>query len=365
MKRSAIGAGVVGGVLGGVLMAGWLMFILWLTGAGFWTLLNLITNTFVRSAPLGPKFSVASLVIGLFVHVLMSVLFGTIIALLAWRLPGSRSLVIAGGALFGAVLWAVMQYGIWRAVDAPAARVITPWLFASAHLMFGLMVATVAALVIPDGEGAHAIGARSAVDARRLPGTGPGGRHGYTLTPVAGRLLHEQTLTARNVGGMRTMIYTGAGSALITDENPPQGGIATAPTPVETVVGALCGSIGISFAKAARETGLGYSGIDFEAAFAVDPRSQTRGSDEGGHIEAVAVHAMVRDAQPDAWLHEVGQSALRRCPVSRLLSDAGVAVELTWTAVTPEPPPDEVPRVPFRRRRLADGPTTPGGYRPF
>jgi uncharacterized membrane protein YagU involved in acid resistance len=51
----------------------------------------------------------SSLVIGLVVHVLMSVLFGVIIATAASRLPGSRSLVIAGGALFGAVLWAVMQ----------------------------------------------------------------------------------------------------------------------------------------------------------------------------------------------------------------------------------------------------------------
>jgi hypothetical protein len=39
----------------------------------------------------------------LVVHVLMAVLFGVIIATAASRLPGSRSLVIAGGALFGAV----------------------------------------------------------------------------------------------------------------------------------------------------------------------------------------------------------------------------------------------------------------------
>ena len=186
MGRSAIRIGVFGGILGGVLMAAWLMFFLWLTGAGFWTLLNLITNTFLRSAPLDARFSLSSLVIGLVVHVLMSVLFGVIIATAASRLP-VPSLVIAGGALFGAVLWAVMQYGIWRAVDAPAARVITPWLFSSAHLLFGLMVATVAAIVIPDVEGAHAVGARGALDARRLSGMARGGRHGDLVTPVASR----------------------------------------------------------------------------------------------------------------------------------------------------------------------------------
>jgi hypothetical protein len=361
VDRSAVRTGVVGGILGGVLMAAWLMFFLWLTGAGFWTLLNLITNTFLRSAPLGPRFSLSSLVIGLVVHVLMSVLFGVIIATAASRLPGSRSLVIAGGALFGAVLWAVMQYGIWRAVDAPAARVITPWLFSSAHLLFGLLVATVAAIVIPDVEGAHAVGARGALDARRLSGMARGGRHGDLVTSVAGRVTHEQRLTARNDGGMRTVIYTGAGPGMVTDEIAPLGGFTTAPTPLESVIGALCGSIGVTFAKASRDIGLGYSGIDFEASFALDARSPAGQSETAGHFDAVSLHALVHDAQPSAWLDDVGRTALRRCPVTRLLADAGVAVEMTWSDVPPEPLARQVPQA---RRWLAGQPQSPSGYLP-
>jgi len=64
---------------------------------------------------------------------MMAMLVGTLIAAAASRLPAARSLVIAGGMLFAALVWAVMQYGIWRAVDAPAAQAFTPWVFAVAH----------------------------------------------------------------------------------------------------------------------------------------------------------------------------------------------------------------------------------------
>src|ERR1700753_3420589 len=150
MGRAALRAGAIGGILGGVMMAVWLMFILWLVGTGFWTLLNLIANTFWRGAPLCDTFTWQAVVIGLVVHVLMSVLFGTLIALAAWWLPWPRSLIIAGGALFGPALWLVMQYGIWHAADPAAAQVITPWVFAVAHLIFGVLAAATAAIIRSD-----------------------------------------------------------------------------------------------------------------------------------------------------------------------------------------------------------------------
>jgi hypothetical protein len=57
-----------------------------------------------------------------------------------------------GGMLFTALLWAVMQYGIWRAVDATAARDFTPWVFAVAHLMFGMFAALFAGIAIADAD---------------------------------------------------------------------------------------------------------------------------------------------------------------------------------------------------------------------
>src|ERR1700742_3732840 len=150
MVRGALKAGAIGGIIGGVMMAVWLLIILWLTGTGFWTLLNMITNTVWRSAPLGSKFSRAAVIIGLIVHVLVSCRSGSLIVVAAWRLPGPPSLIIASGALFGPVIWLVMQFGIWHAVDPAAAQVITPWVFAVAHLIFGLLAAATAAIVASD-----------------------------------------------------------------------------------------------------------------------------------------------------------------------------------------------------------------------
>lgn len=150
MKRTVVRVGAAGGMLGGIAMAMWSMVALWLTGGGFWTPLNLIAHTVWRAAPLDARFSAPALVIGLVMHMMMAAIFGTLIALATWRLPGTRSLVIAGGMIFAAVFWAVMQYGVWRAVDSAAARDFTPWVFAIAHLVFGMLTATAAAIMIPD-----------------------------------------------------------------------------------------------------------------------------------------------------------------------------------------------------------------------
>jgi uncharacterized OsmC-like protein len=325
------------------------MFSLWLTGTGFWTLLNLITNTVWRAAPLSARFSVLALVIGLAVHVMMSVLFGVLIAVAAWRLPGARSLVIAGGALFAAVLWAVMQYGIWRAVDPAAAGVITPWVFAVAHLIFGMLAASAAAIVIPDVEAAPAGGRHAMRDAEHIPGPAPSSRQAAMITP--GSVPHWRTLTARNEGSTRTVICTSGGPGMVTDEPAASGETGTTLTPLETVIGALCGCAGVTFARAAHEAGFGYDGIDFEASFTVDHRGLA--GEQGGrpHFGAVRVQAWVRAAEPDAWLEDVARITERRSPVRNLLADAGVAVEMAWTAVPPEVPLPELPEPPAAWRR--------------
>ena len=152
MNAKILRAGIAAGIAGGAVMAIFSMMMLWLAGSGFWTPLNLIAHTFWRAAPLDGTFSGPALVIGMAVHMMMAMLFGTLIAAAAYRLPAARSLVIAGGMLFTAGLWAVVQYGIWRAIDAAAAQAFTPWVFAAAHLLFGMMAASFAAIWITDAD---------------------------------------------------------------------------------------------------------------------------------------------------------------------------------------------------------------------
>jgi uncharacterized OsmC-like protein len=89
-------------------------------------------------------------------------------------------------------------------------------------------------------------------------------------SPAMRSALPRRALTASNDGGMRTVTRTSDGLRLITDEPASRGGISTAPTPLETVIGALCGCSSATFANAAREQGFRYTGIDFGASFTLD-----------------------------------------------------------------------------------------------
>jgi uncharacterized OsmC-like protein len=399
VTKATLRSAAIGGVLGGVMMAVWLMFILWLTGIGFWTLLNLITNTFWRAVPLSGKFSVWALIIGLIVHVIVALIFGSVIALAAWWLPVSRTLIIASGALLGPVIWVIMQYGIWRAVDPAAAQIITPWVFAVAHLIFGVLAAAVAAIIttdekaagstrlIVDGPGpqstpeafrARHAGRHASQDTgqyraqRARPyGTQDTGQYavqatGPQDTQVAGHgtaaagaspppamtsqesraVPHRRLLTARNDGGMRTVIYTSGGPGMVTDEPTARGGTGSALNPLETVLGATCGSIGATFAQVARETGVIYDGINFEASYAADPRGPAGQPGVRPYFETVMIQARIRATRPDSRLADVARATERRCPVRNLMADAGVRVELRWSAVSPETPSPEMQETP-------------------
>ena len=158
----ALRVGLSGGIAAGLVMAMWSMVAMWVTGSGFWTPLNLIAHTFYRSAPLDGAFSAPALVIGLAVHMTVAAAFGTAIAVLALLLPGTRSMVIAGGILLIAVVWPVMQWGVWYKLDETAAEGFNEWIFAIAHLLFGVLAAGMASIGIVDDEsakrGRHAAG---------------------------------------------------------------------------------------------------------------------------------------------------------------------------------------------------------------
>src|SRR5215472_12910830 len=148
----AVRVGVPGGIIAGTLMAVWSMAAMWMSGSGFWRPLNLIAHTFYRAAPLDGTFSVSALLVGLAIHLTLASLFGTALAMLALWKPGSRVVVIAGGILLVAVVWPVMQWEIWYRIDETAAEGFTDWIFAVAHLMFGVTAAALATLAFADDD---------------------------------------------------------------------------------------------------------------------------------------------------------------------------------------------------------------------
>ncbi len=141
MNATNARSGALAGLVGGVVMAMWSMVVLAATGAGFWTPVNLIAHTIWRGAPTDGSFSIGALLLGLLVHMVMSVAFGVVLATLATRLAGTLPALLAAGMTFGLVLWLVNQYVIWPAIDETAAQAFTPWVFAAGHLLFGLVAA--------------------------------------------------------------------------------------------------------------------------------------------------------------------------------------------------------------------------------
>src|SRR5579864_9346845 len=93
----ALRRGALAGMGGGMVMAMWSMIVMWLTGAGFWTPLNLIANTMWRTAPLDATFSGEALALGLVLHMMMSMGLGMAfaVAVRAVSLPGASRAVLA------------------------------------------------------------------------------------------------------------------------------------------------------------------------------------------------------------------------------------------------------------------------------
>jgi uncharacterized OsmC-like protein len=144
-------------------------------------------------------------------------------------------------------------------------------------------------------------------------------------------------LQARNEQGVRTVVTTNQGLGLVTDEPVARGGTGTAPTPLETVIGALCGCSAVTFERAAKELAFSYEGIEFDAAFTLDRRGLLGEATVRPHFQTVDVEARVRTAESHQRLATVVEVTESRCPVRNLLVDAGVALAIDWVPVPPLP----------------------------
>lgn len=145
-------------------------------------------------------------------------------------------------------------------------------------------------------------------------------------------LIRRKALSARNDGGLMTVIDTGEYGLLVTDEPEQHGGTGEGPSPLQTVVGALCGCESVTFSRTAAELGFGYDGISFDAEFTIDIRGRLGNRDVRPHFQTVRVRAVVDTEETDERLREVVEETEARCPVFNLLRDAGVTLDMHWLA---------------------------------
>lgn len=143
-------------------------------------------------------------------------------------------------------------------------------------------------------------------------------------------IIRRKTLTANNYAGMFTLIDFGEHGHFATDEPVKHGGTGEGPSPLQTVLGALCGCEAVTFRRTASEMEFEYDAIAFEAEFTIDIRGRMGRRDVRPHFQTVRVQAVVTTDEPEERMREVVEEAEARCPVFNLISDAGVKLEMTW-----------------------------------
>ena len=143
-------------------------------------------------------------------------------------------------------------------------------------------------------------------------------------------IIRRKTLSAHNEGGTRTVIDFGGYGRIVTDEPVEHGGTGSGPSPLQAVLGALCGCEAVTFSRTAAEYGFEYHGIEFEAEFKIDVRGRRGNRDVRPHFHSVRVLATVATRANEDELRAVVEETERRCPVFNLVADAGVRCEMRW-----------------------------------
>jgi uncharacterized OsmC-like protein len=152
-------------------------------------------------------------------------------------------------------------------------------------------------------------------------------------------LLRRKTLSAENRATMRTVIDCGDFGSLVTDEPVAHGGTGEGPSPLQTVLGALCGCESVTFNRTAAELGFSYESISYEAEFTIDIRGRLGNRAVRPHFQTVRLEATVVTDETEERLREVIEETEARCPVYNLISDAGVKLEARWIRKLPEQAP--------------------------
>lgn len=149
-------------------------------------------------------------------------------------------------------------------------------------------------------------------------------------------IVRRKALAATNNGTMMTDIDFGEYGVFVTDEPIDHGGSGEGPSPLQTVLGALCGCESVTFHRTAAEFGFDYQNIEFEAAFTIDIRGRLGQRGVRQHFQTVRLQAVVTTSESVERLNEVVTETEARCPVFNLINDAGVNLDVSWIRRLPD-----------------------------
>lgn len=142
--------------------------------------------------------------------------------------------------------------------------------------------------------------------------------------------VRRKALTAHNDATMHTVVDTGEFGRFELDEPTAHGGGGNGPSPLQAVLGSLCGCEAVTFHRTAAEMGFVYDSLDFEAAFTIDIRGRQGDRSVRPHFQTVRVRAVVATEESEERLGAVVEETEARCPVFNLLRDARVDLQMEW-----------------------------------
>lgn len=148
-------------------------------------------------------------------------------------------------------------------------------------------------------------------------------------------IVRRKRVSVSNDGSMMAIHDYGEYGDFVTDEPVAHGGTGEGPSPLQAVLGALCGCESVTFHRTAQEMGFGYDGITFDAEFTIDIRGRMGMRGVRQHFQTVRVQATVTTEESAERLAEVVEETEARCPVYNLISDAGVNLEVQWVRRAP------------------------------
>lgn len=147
-------------------------------------------------------------------------------------------------------------------------------------------------------------------------------------------IIRGKSLSATNPGNMTTTIEFPGLASLTLDEPVKYGGGGQGPSPLQGVLGSLCGCEAVTFSRTAKEKNFNYNGLEFEAEFTIDIRGRMGVRSVVPHFKTVRVQVYVKTNEDEARLLEVVKETEARCPVFNLIKDAGVEIECVWVRST-------------------------------
>jgi uncharacterized OsmC-like protein len=142
--------------------------------------------------------------------------------------------------------------------------------------------------------------------------------------------LRRKAVSAHNDASMRTVVDNGEFGRVVLDEPVQHGGTGDGPSPLQTVLGALCGCEAVTFRRTADDLGFSYQSLDFEGAYTIDIRGRMGDRSVRPHFQTVRLRAVVATREPLDALVAVVEETEARCPVMNLLLDAKVNLTVEW-----------------------------------